>query len=103
MFTGIFLTVLFVILLLIVLVLCKRIRIAVAMIKEASKYVNILELYVDSLMPVLEAKYASSSDVSWEKYFYCTSKYYFVTSTYHQAMSKSLMLRVTLRWCWNGY
>lgn len=64
MFSGIFLTVLFVILLLIVLVLCKRIRIAVAMIKEASKYVIILELYVDSQMPVLEAKYASSNDVS---------------------------------------
>lgn len=57
LFSGIFLTVLLVILLLIVLVLCKRIRIAVAMIKEASKYVNILELYVDRQMPVLEAKY----------------------------------------------
>ena len=37
--TGIFLTILLVILLLIVLVLRKRIQIAIAMIKEASKYV----------------------------------------------------------------
>lgn len=43
--TGIFLTVLLVILLLIVLVLCKRIRIAISMIKEASKYVNISILF----------------------------------------------------------
>ena len=77
MFSGIFLTVLFVILLLIVLVLCKRIRIAVAMIKEASKYVNILELYVDSYMPVLEAEYESSL-MSAEKNTFIVSKYYFV-------------------------
>ena len=40
LFTGIFLTVLLVILLLIVLVLRKRIQIAIAMIKEASRYVE---------------------------------------------------------------
>ena len=41
--TGIVLTVLLVILLLIVLVLRKRIQIAIAMIKEASKYVRTLD------------------------------------------------------------